>query len=482
MAHPSHGGRLGAFIDLLTTNRLTIFGATLATVSVGAIAVMFALLVLGIVHHGYVGLVLFLILPGLFILGLVLIPVGAWWQRKSGVARDEELRKHPFPVLDFNSERTRSVFMSIVLLTAANIVLLGFVSYQGVGYTESNTFCGTACHGVMEPHYVAFLDSPHANTGCVECHVGPGATGFISAKLAGVRQLVEVMTNSYPQPVPTPREPGFVASVACEHCHTGERRNEYLLRVQEKYLADEANSLVHTVLLMNMGNAEADAGIHGWHNQPGRVIEYLPADDELQAIAAVRVTEPDGEVTVYETSEEVEIEEGEVAGAWRTMTCIDCHNRVGHDFTAPEAAIDAHMATGDIDPALPGVKEASTVALLAAIENTNEDVIAQTLENFYSEQYPEVEAEQGAAVLEAVDALRAIFKRNVFADMNVTWDTYPDFSGHTETNGCFRCHDDSHAAPGGALIRQDCIICHNVLAWDEDAPAVLEQLQIGGGE
>ena len=477
MAHPSHGGRLGAFLDLLMTNRLTIFGATLATVSAGAIAVMFALLVLGVVHHGYVGLVLFLILPGLFILGLVLIPVGAWWQRKSGVARDEELRKHPFPVLDFNNERTRSVFMSIVLLTAANIVLLGFVSYQGVGYTESNTFCGTACHGVMEPHYVAFLDSPHANTGCVECHVGPGATGFISAKLAGVRQLVEVVTNSYPQPVPTPREKGFVASVACEHCHTGERGNEYLLRVQEKYLADEANSLVHTVLLMNMGSAESDAGIHGWHNQPGREIAYLPADDALQSIAAVRVTDPDGETIVYETADDAKIEEGDVAGRWRAMTCIDCHNRAGHDFSAPEKAIDAHLASGSISPALPGVKETGTVALLAAIENENEEVIAETVQAFYAQQYPDTDQD---AVAEAIDALEGIFRRNVFPNMNVSWDTYPDFSGHTETNGCFRCHDDSHAAPSGALIRQDCVICHNVLAWDEEAPVVLEQLQLSG--
>lgn len=481
MANHLHRGRLGAFVDLLTTNHLTIFGATLATVSAGAIFVMFALMVIGVVHHGYVGLVLFLVLPALFVLGLLLIPIGAWWQRKRGIARDEELRKHPFPILDFNNERTRSVFMSIVLLTAANIVLLGFVSYQGVGYTESNTFCGTACHGVMEPHYAAFLDSPHANTGCVECHVGPGATGFISAKMAGVRQLVEVMTNSYPQPVPTPRETGFVPSVACEHCHTGERRNEYLLRVQEKYLADEANSLVHTVLLMKMGSAEADTGIHGWHNQPGRAIEYMAADDDLQTIATVRVTDPDGEVTVYETAEDMEIAQGDVAGKWRTMTCIDCHNRIGHDFDAPEAAIDARMATGDIDPALPGVKEAATVALFAAIESTDEDVIAQTLQDFYSEQYPEVESEHGAAVAEAVDALREIYDRNVFPHMNVTWETYPDFNGHIETNGCFRCHDDSHAAPSGALIRQDCITCHNVLAWDEDAPAILEQLQLGGG-
>ena len=44
--------------------------------------------------------------------------------------------------------------------------------------------------------------------------------------------------------------------------------------------------------------------------------------------------------------------------------------------------------------------------------------------------------------------------------MNVKWGTYPNHIGHIDSPGCFRCHDDEHKASDGAVIRQDCEICH----------------------
>jgi hypothetical protein len=59
--------------------------------------------------------------------------------------------------------------------------------------------------------------------------------------------------------------------------------------------------------------------------------------------------------------------------------------------------------------------------------------------------------------------------------MKVTWGLYPNNVGHTDFPGCFRCHDDQHAA-GEKKISQDCNTCHQLLAMDEPAPKILSDL------
>jgi hypothetical protein len=44
--------------------------------------------------------------------------------------------------------------------------------------------------------------------------------------------------------------------------------------------------------------------------------------------------------------------------------------------------------------------------------------------------------------------------------MKVTWGTYSDRIRHTDSPGCFRCHDGEHKAPDGSVIRQDSELCH----------------------
>ena len=77
-------------------------------------------------------------------------------------------------------------------------------------------------------------------------------------------------------------------------------------------------------------------------------------------------------------------------------------------------------------------------------------------------------------VQSASHALLAIYKRNVFPDLKVTWGTYPNNLGHTDYLGCFRCHDDSHATEGKKTISQDCNTCHQSLAEDEASPEILK--------
>ena len=72
--------------------------------------------------------------------------------------------------------------------------------------------------------------------------------------------------------------------------------------------------------------------------------------------------------------------------------------------------------------------------------------------------------------------LVAIFNENVFPDLAVDWGTYKNHLGHTDSPGCFRCHDESHAEAGGKTITQDCGACHEVVAASEATPGVLRTL------
>ena len=92
------------------------------------------------------------------------------------------------------------------------------LSYRAVAHMESVQFCGQTCH-VMKPEFTAHLRPPHAAVDCVACHVTPGATGFIKAKMAGTRQLMAVMLNNYPRPIESAMESNRLVSSA-ETCET----------------------------------------------------------------------------------------------------------------------------------------------------------------------------------------------------------------------------------------------------------------------
>ena len=52
----------------------------------------------------------------------------------------------------------------------------------------------------MNPELAAYQNSPHSRVECVECHVAPGAAGWISSKTNGLRQLFETVLNTSPDP------------------------------------------------------------------------------------------------------------------------------------------------------------------------------------------------------------------------------------------------------------------------------------------
>ena len=149
----------------------------------------------------YLGIIFFLLLPGLFILGLLLIPVGVFIRRrklqKAGQIPAE------FPKIDLNDRIFRHGLDIVLVATIVNLLVVAMASYRGAAYMDSPQFCGQSCH-VMHPEYTAYKISAHSHVPCVECHIGSGAEAYFSAKVNGTKQLLEVTFDRYPTPIPSP--------------------------------------------------------------------------------------------------------------------------------------------------------------------------------------------------------------------------------------------------------------------------------------
>src|SRR6266545_4854640 len=184
-------------------NPVSAIGIALTTASALLFLFLFMLHVFGFVQNPYVGILVFILIPAVFVAGLLIIPVGVWLERRREAAGLEPRR---WPKIDLNDPTQRRMIGFISIATIANVLILSMASYGAVEYSESQPFCGQVCHTVMEPEFVAHADGLHGRVHCVECHVGPGAGGFVSAKLNGTRQLWLAATGTYPRPIPTPVE------------------------------------------------------------------------------------------------------------------------------------------------------------------------------------------------------------------------------------------------------------------------------------
>ena len=172
----------------LPRHPVSVVGALLATIGAVLFLIVFFLDLFGMHTNPYLGIVFFIVLPAIFVLGLILIPIGSWRERRRRLAG----HTGPFqwPRLDLNNTHQRNVVIAIVALTFVNVVIISLASYSGVEYMDSVSFCGQVCHNVMMPEFTAHQDGPHARVACVQCHIGPGASWFVRSKLDGARQVV----------------------------------------------------------------------------------------------------------------------------------------------------------------------------------------------------------------------------------------------------------------------------------------------------
>ncbi len=468
-------------IVFLGDNWITLLGAVLTTAS-GVTMVGFWLLEVLQLRpvQPYAGIILFLILPGVFVFGLVLMPAGIVWRKRR--LRAAGGLPDAYPRIDLASPGFRHAAGLVAAATALNVAILSTASYKGVEHMDSVQFCGTTCHTVMQPEYTAYLNSPHSRVACVECHIGQGASWFVRSKLSGTRQVFAVTFDTFSHPIPSPVKHLRPARETCEQCHWPQKFQGDKFLVRTKYASDEKNTPTTSVLVLKVGGKgwNGGTGIHGHHLNEKARITYTSTDGRRQVIPTVSYVDDAGKEVQYDSTE-VKPTTAELAkGERRSMDCMDCHNRPSHTFEMPDRAVDRAMAAGGISPELPFVKK-NAVELLKA-EYPDRDTaarrIAEGMAEFYRAKYPQTYAAHRALVETAGQQVAAIYLRNVFPEMKVTWGTYPNNIGHEDFLGCFRCHDDNHKARDGRTITQDCNACHTVLAMDESNPKVLEDLGI----
>ncbi len=461
----------------LSNNPLTFLGVILTTTGGVSWLFILPLQMTGEAANPYLGILFFLIFPMLFFAGLALMPLGIWLKvRKEAKSGAPEVALPPVSWKNLDFRRLVSL---IGIATVANLIIGGHYTYAAVDYMDSVSFCGQTCHTVMKPEFTAYQESPHFRVSCTECHIGEGASWFVRSKLSGVRQVFATALNTYSRPIEQPVHNLRPARETCEECHWPQRFNPYRLRVIDKYAEDEQNTHSQTVLMMKIAGGGEMKGIHGFHLTPGVVIQYR-SDPSRETIPWVRYTSPSGESTEYaaEDWDPARAEEFEL----RTMDCIDCHNRPTHEFFLADRAMDKAMAAGRIDPSLPSVKTKGLEILKTEYAATEEaeQQIPQALEEYYKTEHSDVYQGNQQAVERSAQGLLAVWKRNVFPEMNITWGTYSSHIGHTDFPGCYRCHDDAHAASDGKTISQDCSSCHEMLAWEENNPEILTSLGIAG--
>jgi len=415
----------------------------------------------------YLGLLIYIVLPAVMIAGLILVLAGMiiwrWRQRKHITVEQAAL-----PKIDLNDAKHRRAFIIFSTVTTLFLFISAIGSYEAFHYTESVEFCGKLCHYLMIPEYTAYQYSPHAKVACVSCHVGPGANWYVRSKLAGLYQVYATLTKTYPKPIPTPIKNLRPAREVCEQCHWPQKFYPYKLRLETHYLTDTPRSPWQIRLIMKIGAEHQaqglKAGIH-WHINPDVKIEYAALDQRGESIAWVRSTDlKSGKTTVFEDPNNPLTPSRLDSLGIKTMDCIDCHNRPSHDYRSPALFVNTALAAGDIPDNLPEFK--SLAMEICADEYPTTDSVRQAIRqriyDFYQQRYPEI-AKQTQLLDQGVAGLSTIVMQNIFPEMKVRWNVHPNHIGHLEFKGCFRCHDDSHVATNGAVIRRDCTLCHSIV-------------------
>lgn len=446
----------------------TIAGAVLASVSFLLILFTLAISFIFPAETGnYLGLFTFIILPVFLIIGFIMIPLGAikkMRKDKKGIV-EEEIK---FPVVDLNQPAQRTVVIIFIIGTAFFLFFTALGSYEVFHYTESNEFCGTLCHSVMEPEYVTYHSSAHARVNCVECHVGSGASWYIKSKLSGLYQVYSVLTHSYSTPIETPLHDLRPAQETCEKCHWPEKFYDPKYVTKKHFLSDTENTEWDIHLLMKIGPKHKalgqSEGIH-WHINPNVKIEYTSSSWKRDTIVEVKYTSLlTGETRTYinENLASLKSEKSET----KTMDCLDCHNRPSHNYLAPTHFVDNGIASGEISRSIPDIKSVIMGVLIKDFGTVDsaKNYISSQISEHYQNNFEEYYAENKELVDRAIVAVQNGYAKNVFPKMKASWKSYPNYMGHVESMGCFRCHNNNFTSSDGHTISRECTLCHSIKA------------------
>ena len=368
----------------------------------------------------------------------------------------------------------RRMFILPYTILGILIIIVATAGMYGWDYTNSPKFCGYTCH-TMPPQNATYIVSPHANVYCTECHIGRAFVGQqITRKTEDIRELYSMVFKTYEYPIIASRS--RPARETCEKCHQPETFSGDSLQRITHFNSDVPNTSYDIYLILKTGGGDKKQGLgRGIHWHILNPVYYYATNASNQEIPYIRVVNDDGSYTEY-----VDIESGFDPASvdesqLKEMDCITCHNRVTHDFQPPEVSIDSAMTRGLIDPNIPEIHKRAVLVLSTTYASRAEAMAAiDALEAFYmnNDYYNDYEAQIGPAM----QTIRDIYDRTVFADQKVDWTTHPNNIGHVYSPGCFRCHDGKHLDAQQQAIRLECNLCHSipVVADSQDFVANIE--------
>lgn len=387
------------------------------------------------------------------------------------------------------ADSKRGILLRFVLISGFGaIAAIGVISVSN--YTETPGFCGR-CH-TMGPEIKAHALSPHRNVACAECHVKPGVTGLIEAKANGAKQLVQVLTGTFPRPIPPPDHSQLPpVTDTCLRCHSVDNITQnggpVELVLRPRYEPDEKNTRQLIALMIRPNGLDGGSGATGVHWHIQETVTFTSTDPAAQTISLVVIKRRDGSEVQFISSSQIgisgdvrsDIARLQAGGTNRVMNCIDCHNRVGHSVPGIEQAVDDALAQGRISTALPYIKR-DAVALLSANYPTlaAADAAMDRLGASYQGKYPLASRNMAAQIGQAVAELKRIYRKLATPDMKVQAQTYPDNLGHQTSPGCFRCHDGAHLQVvngklTGKAIPSTCATCHTFPQVAGTVPSII---------
>jgi hypothetical protein len=427
-----------------TRNPVTIAGAGLTTASAVAFLTYYVLHALELFTNPYGGLLGFILIPALFVLGLLLIPFGMWREARR---RARGRAQWDWPVVNLGRATTRRVVAAVGMLTLVNLGIVAVAGFGAAHYMETTAFCGQVCHEPMKPQFTAHQFGAHSRVACVECHVSPGASGAIRAKMNGTRQLYEIATGHFPRPIRAEgRVPG--AADTCVSCHRPGFMPRDTTKIIRDYADDEANT--ETVTMFDMLTTR----IH-WHARPDVRIEYAVSEKDPAVVTYVRMAQSGGAPVEYFGPG---VSSAPPAGL-QVMDCLGCHSRPAHAFASTaERTVDTAIGAGRIARGLPFVRREAVAALKTEYDSEASALagIDKRLTGFYA---PNSKA-PASDVTRTIAEVQQLYRTHVFPEMKITWGTYLPQIGHVDAPGCFRCHSDEHKSKAGKAISQDCELCH----------------------
>lgn len=458
----------------LFQNYISLAGAAIVMACIACILLLFLIEVTGRNTTPYVGILAWVVLPAILILGLVIVVVGMWLERRRR-QRFSSSDVGAYPTIDLNDPKRRLYFLIFVAATFVFVSVSAFGSYKAYEHTESVAFCGQTCHTVMKPEFVAFQNSPHARLRCVDCHVGEGAEWYVRSKFNGVHQLYAVTFGTYEKPIKTPVANMRPARDTCAQCHWPDKFWGNQLKVFRQYAYDEKNTPREVRMLINVGGGSSEtgpvSGIH-WHMNLANQINYLATDERRQIIPWVQAKDKNGKTTVY-VSTGSQLTPDQIAKApKRQMDCIDCHNRPAHIYNPPDTALDTAFAAGRLDVSLPYLKRQAVEVLNKPYSSNQEAMksIADNINAYYRANHGDIYSQKRSSIDGAIAEIQHLYQINFFPEMKTDWQAHPNNIGHLTSSGCFRCHDGEHVSDSGKVIRNDCNICHTVLYDSAGSP------------